>query len=65
MSYVVCVICFLYIFKCFCNISICNLGIKLRFRSGRSSLCTLFRGNFAGEKLGLYRSVSVFGLSHL
>ena len=30
---------------------ICNLGIKLHFRSGKSSPCTLFRGNFPGAKL--------------
>ena len=54
-----------YIFKCFCNVSICNLGIKLGFRSGKSPLCTLFRGDFPGPKFGLYRSISVFGLSHL
>ena len=54
-----------YIFKCFSNVFICNLGIKLGFRSGNSSLCTLFRGNFPGEKLSLHSSNSVFGSSHL
>ena len=49
----------------FCNVSICNLGIKLGFRLGKSPLCTLFRGNFPGTKFGLYRLISVFGLSHL
>ena len=53
-----------YILKCFCNVSICNLGIKLGFRSGKSSLGTLFRGNFPGAKFGLYSSNSVFGSSH-
>ena len=49
----------------FFNVSICNLGIKLGFRLGKLPLCTLFRGNFPGTKFGLYRSISVFGLSHL
>ena len=56
---------FFYIFKCFCNVSICNLGIKLGCRLGKSSLCTLLRGNFPGAKFSLYGSISVFGLSHL
>ena len=54
-----------YIFKCFCNVSIGNWGIQLDFRSGKSPLCTLFRGNCPGAKFGMYRSISVFGLSHL
>ena len=56
---------FFYIFKCFCNVSICNLGIKLGFRLGKSPLCTLLRGNIPGVKFSLYGSISVFGLSHL
>ena len=56
---------FFYIFKCFCNVSICNLGIKLGCRLGKSPLCTLLRGNFPGAKFSLYGSISVFGLSHL
>ena len=46
----------------FCNVSICNLGINLGFRLGKSPLCTLLRGNFPGAKFSLYRSISV---SHL
>ena len=34
----------------FCNVSICNLGIKLGFRLGKSPLCTLLRGNFPRAK---------------
>ena len=64
MSYVVSVICLFIYLNVFCNVSICNLGIKLGFRSGKSSLCTLFRGNFPGAKFSLHSSNSVFGSSH-
>ena len=40
-------------------------GIKLGFRSGKSSLCALFRGIFPGAELGLHSSNSVFGSSNL
>ena len=56
---------FFYIFKCFvmcCNVAVSKLGIKLGFRTGKSSLCTLSRGNFPRAKFGLYRSISI---SHL
>ena len=49
----------------FCNVAISKLGIKLGFRTGRSSLCTLSRGNFPRAKFNLYGSISVFGISHL
>ena len=53
---ILCILCglcdmFFYIFKCVCNVSICNLDIKLGFRLGKSPLCTLFRGNFPGGKI--------------
>ena len=56
---------FFYICKYFSNVSICNFGIKLGFRLGKSPLCTLLRGNFPRAKFDLYRSISVFGVSHL
>ena len=56
---------FFYIFKCFCNVSICNLGIKLGFRLGRSPSCTLFRVFFQGQNLVCIGQLVYLGLSHL
>ena len=42
---------YFYVFKCFCNVSIYNLGIKLGLGSGKSSLCTLLGVTFQGQNL--------------
>ena len=58
----VCVICSFIDLNVFVMFLYVIWGIKLGFRLGKSSLCTLLRGNFPGAKFGLYRSISV---SHL